>query len=96
MGGVIVPGKKEEHLLNLTVIVSGAATQVKVNIEEKLDHVAREALRESGNAGQAPDRWELRKASGELLDMAMRTGDAGLSDGDTLTLQPKSGHGGER
>jgi len=91
-----MPGKSDEHHLDLTVVVSGAATQVTVNAEEKLEHVAREALHQSGNAGQAPDRWELRTASGELLNMSVAAGDAGLTDGDTLTLQPKSGHGGGR
>lgn len=83
-----------DNQLEIFVIVSGARTEVRVNVHEKLQNVVREALRESGNAGQAVDQWELRRESGELLDQELRAGDAGLVDGAVLTLQPRAGVGG--
>jgi len=85
---------RPDRHLDLVVVVSGVATPVRVNVNERLEQVVREALRESGNAGQPPEQWELRRESGEPLDQSLRVGDAGLTDGATLTLQPRAGAGG--
>lgn len=83
-----------DNQIQVTVIVSGTAVPVSVNPNQKVTQLIREALRETGNQGQAPDQWELRRESGEVLDQTARVGDIGLVDGDTLTLQPRVGAGG--
>ena len=83
-----------DNNLDLIVIVSGSRAEVRVNVHQTLQHVVQEALRETGNVGQAPDQWELRRESGELLDQELRAGESGLVDGAVLTLQPRAGVGG--
>jgi hypothetical protein len=83
-----------DNQIHLTVIVSGTSISVTVNPHQKVEQLVREALRESGNQGQSPESWELRRESGEVLDQNARLGDVGLSDGDILTLQPRVGAGG--
>lgn len=80
--------------LNLIIVVSGAPRPVRVNLNEKLEHAASEALRESGNAGQPADNFELRTDDGTLLDQSQRAGQVGLRDGQTLFLNPRAGAGG--
>jgi len=89
-----MPGKKDEHHLTLVVLVSGAPVEVSVNVQQKVRQLVQEALVKSGNAGQGLDRWELRTAAGSVLPLDSDVADAGLSDGDRLTLQPQSGEGG--
>lgn len=83
-----------DNQIELTVIVSGTSVSVSVNPNQKVEQLIREALRKSGNQGQAPEKWELRLESGEVLDQKTQVGDSGLADGDTLTLQPRVGAGG--
>ena len=83
-----------DNQIELTVIVSGSDVAVTVNPSQRVEHVIREALRESGNQGQPVDQWELRRESGEVLNPGDRVGDIGLADGDVLTLQPRVGAGG--
>jgi len=92
-GSMPTQDRPDRHL-DLVVVVSGVATPVRANVNQRLEHVVREALRESGNAGQPPEDWELRRENGELLDQSLRVGDAGLADGAVLTLQPRAGAGG--
>lgn len=85
---------QQDNHLDLVIVVSGAPQPVRVNNHQSLEHVVREALRESGNAGQPPEDWELRTEDGALLSLDVRAGDAGLHDGQTLFLSPKAGAGG--
>ena len=80
--------------LDLIVVVSGSPHPVRVNVHQTLEHVVAEALRESGNVGQPPADWELRTEDGMLLDQAMRVDAAGLHEGQTLFLSPRTGAGG--
>lgn len=80
--------------INITVIVSGQPTSVKVNRHQKVDQIIKEALRETGNQGQPSSEWELRTSSGALISLEKDVDDAGITDGATLYLSPRAGAGG--
>ena len=80
--------------LELTVVVSGQATALKVNSNQSVEHLVKEALKESGNKGQPPSEWELRTSDGTLIDHELSIGDAGITVGSTLFLSPRAGAGG--
>ncbi len=82
--------------LEVTVVVSGQSQTIRINVHQKLEHLVREALHASGNAGQAPSEWELRTEQGMLLDQDARASDAGIVSGVTLFLNPQTGVGGQQ
>lgn len=85
---------KPDKKFDLTVVVSGQAAQVTVNHNQTVRHLVEKALRESGNQGQAADQWELRTESGTLIEQSLQVDEAGLHEGITLFLNPKTGAGG--
>lgn len=85
---------KPDNNLDLVVVVSGAPEAVRINVHQTLEHVVKEALRESGNSGQPPEDWELRNEGGQLLELHLTPPQAGLREGQTLFLSPKAGAGG--
>lgn len=87
-----MPGKHEE--IRVVVVVSGQPEHIQVNLEERLEHLVRIALERSGNQGQAPSGWELRREDGALLDQSETVGEARIPDGATLFLNPQAGAGG--
>ena len=80
--------------INLIVVVSGQPASVKVNVHQKVEHLVQEALKQSGNKGQAPGDWELRRSDGGFIDQSATVEGAGIADGTTLYLSPKAGAGG--
>lgn len=82
--------------ISVQVVVSGQPTTIKTNPHQMVEHLVKEALKESGNKGQAPTEWELRTSDGTLLDQALAIGAAGIVDGTTLFLSPRAGAGGDR
>lgn len=80
--------------INVQVVVSGQATDLKVNTNQTIEQLVKEALKESGNKGQPPSEWELRLPDGTLIDQSLRVADAGIANGATLFLNPKAGAGG--
>jgi hypothetical protein len=80
--------------LRLVIVVSGQPVAVKENVHQTGEHLVREALRRSGNEGQLPSDWELRKADGNLIDQTIPLGDSGILEGMTLYLSPAAGAGG--
>jgi hypothetical protein len=85
---------KTDNHLELVIVVSGVPRAVEANAHEPLRNVVREVLRDSGDAGRAPEDFELRTDDGRLLDLGSKGTDAGLKDGDTLFLNPRAGAGG--
>ncbi len=83
-----------DNNITLKVIVSGQSVSVKVNVHQKVDHLVREALNESGNKGQPPGGWELRSLDGALVEQALTIEAAKIVDGMTLYLNPQAGAGG--
>ena len=84
-----------EQNIEVIVVVSGQPQHFKVNVHQKLEQLVREALQKSGNEGQPPSDWELRREDGALLDQDTRVRDAGVAAGVTLFLNPKAGAGGD-
>jgi len=85
---------RPDNHLDLRIVVSGVEQLVRINNREPLAQAVREALRQSGNAGQPPEDWELRTEAGVLLSMDVRADQSGLSDGQVLFLSPRAGAGG--
>lgn len=83
-----------DNNLTLNVVVSGQPTAVRVNRNQSIEHLIKEALKESGNKGQPSQDWELRTTDGILIEQALRIDAAGLVDGMTLYLSPRAGAGG--
>jgi len=75
----------------ITIVVNGQPTQVVANPEASVLSVIEPALRQTGNAGQPAENWELRDQEGKLL-----TAEDKVEDflGDTLFLNLKAGIGG--
>jgi hypothetical protein len=85
---------KSENI-DVHVVVSGQPTTLKANIHQTVEHLVKEALKESGNKGQPPADWELRTTDGTLIDQSLAIGAAGVVDGATLFLSPRAGAGGD-
>jgi hypothetical protein len=79
---------------DVEVVVSGQTFTIKVNENQKVEQLVKEALKESGNKGQPPSEWELRTTDGALIDQSLRIEDAGIVPGATLYLSPRAGAGG--
>ena len=80
--------------IEITIVVSGQPERLKINEHQRLEHLVREALARSGNEGQLPSDWELRTEDGKLLDQEQTVAHAGIVNGQTLFLSPKTGAGG--
>lgn len=80
--------------ISITVVVSGQPIDVTLNVNQKIEHLVREALKNSGNQGQPAEDWELRSADGSLYDAGAKIEDAGIVDGTTVYLNPRAGAGG--
>lgn len=87
-----MPGHEEKILL--TVIVNGQPTEVTAESTTPLHVVIVRALEQTGNQGQPPAKWELRDASGVILDPQQTVGDYGFVSGTRLFLNLKAGVGG--
>jgi hypothetical protein len=80
--------------LDLVVVVSGVPRPASVAEGEKLHKLVKEVLAESGDAGRAPDEFELRTENGATLALHLTIHEAGLVNGQTLFLNPRAGAGG--
>lgn len=86
---------KSENI-DVQVVVSGQPTTIRTNINQFVEQLVKEALKESGNKGQPPSEWELRTSDGTLVDQSLKVGAAAIVDGTTLFLSPRAGAGGDR
>lgn len=82
-----------EHL-DLTVIVNGTPTQVRVEKDAKVEHVIIKALEQTGNKGQPPSNWELRTEQGAILEPHRTLEHYHIQSGARLFLNLKAGVGG--
>lgn len=82
---------KDEHKLDLKVIVSGKEIVISTNTNAPLRSVAEKALTDTGNVGQDLSRWEMTTPAGVVLNFDTKVGDANLKNGDTLLLNPRAG-----
>ena len=66
----------QKENFDVTVVVSGQPTNIKTNVHQSVEHLVKEALKESGNKGQPPAEWELRTSDGALIDQSLNVGAA--------------------
>lgn len=78
----------------ISVIVNGQPVDVEANVKAPLIPVVEHALNQSGNSGQPLENWELRDASGQVLDLNRKVEDYGFTNGVKLFLNLKAGVGG--
>jgi hypothetical protein len=81
--------------ITVVVVVSGEDVEVTVQTHQDVSKLVREALRESGNAGQPPEDWVLKGDAGEIAQDQTITA-AGIVDGMKLRLTPEAGEGGHQ
>ena len=67
---------------------------VDVNIKAPLHVAVHKALRETGNTGRPFEEWEVRDASGALLESNRTPQELRLTNGSRLFLSLKVGAGG--
>jgi hypothetical protein len=89
--GVIMPNSNE---IELNIVVNGQPVMVKANVEAPVSTLIEHALKQSGNSGQPISNWELRDASGQILDPTRKIESYSLQSGATLFLNLKAGIGG--
>lgn len=86
----------EPHKITVTVVVSGARISATENSNQKVAHLIREALKEAGIPHPKVEDWTLRFGDGgAAIDPDLHIGEAGITDGATLFLDPDEGGGGE-
>ena len=78
----------------ITIVVNGQPVDVKVGLDEQIGEAVADALKDSGNSGQPPERWELRDESGQSIDTGKKIGESGITAGAKLFLNLKAGVGG--
>jgi hypothetical protein len=83
-----------ERKITLAFIINGENFAVKTNVEAPLREAVSRALSESRNTGRPPNEWEVRDASGVLLETNRKISDLGLKDGTRLFLSLRVGAGG--
>lgn len=82
------------HELKLKVVVNGQPLEVTGNENAPLRTVINKALEVSGNSGQPVENWELRDASGQVLDPARKLSELQFAADVTVFLNLKAGVGG--
>ncbi len=82
--------------VNLTVVVSGQTTSLMgIAVTAPLSFVVARARHQTSNYGRGEADWELRDASGVVLNLELTIAEVGLADNQLLYLQPRAGWGGE-
>jgi hypothetical protein len=66
-----IPAPEGAHVL---IIVNGEDVAVPVAAGESLSHARALALQQTKNTGRPPEEWEIRSATGRLLDPWARLG----------------------
>lgn len=79
---------------DLTVVVNGLPTIVRVRKTECLHNLRKRALIQTNNAGQPPENWEIRNAMGTLLNLEATPEELLFPNNTTLFLNLHAGVGG--
>ena len=80
--------------IEITIIVNGQPVPIKIDVSEQIRVAVKAALERSGNTGQPFENWELRDASGQVIDFDKKIGNLDIKDGAKLFLNLKAGVGG--
>lgn len=86
--------KDKDNDIDLIVVVNGQPIPIEAKKHELLRTVAEHALVKSGNSGQPIDNWEMRDATGNILDLGRTVGEYHFHDGTKIFLSLKAGVGG--
>lgn len=81
--------------IEFTIVVNGQPVPVKVFIYDEVRVAVKQALDESNNSGQPLANWELRDASGHVLDTGRKIANSDIKEGAKLFLNLKAGVGGD-
>ena len=83
-----------DKLIEVTIIVNGQPIKIEVKPDTLIQTAVIAALKDSGNSGQPLENWELRDASGQVVDLDKRVEDVVPKEGTELFLSLKAGVGG--
>lgn len=83
-----------ENHLDIEVIVNGQPITISANKNAPLRSIIGQTLAMTGNAGQPPENWELRDASGVLLPLDQKIESFNFPPNVRLFLNLKAGVGG--
>jgi hypothetical protein len=75
----------------ITIVVNGQPTQIEANPNASVQSLIDPALRQTGNAGQPPENWELRDGQGHEVSHQDKVESF---VGQTLFLNLRAGIGG--
>ena len=85
---------EKNHKLRIVFIINGVDFSIDANVNAPLMEAVQQALAESKNTGRESDEWEVRDASGVLLEKHRTPKDIGLLEGVRLFLSLRVGAGG--
>lgn len=80
--------------IEITVVVNGEPVQTKIDVNDPISKIVEEVLEKTGNTGQPAKDWEIRDASGNIVDLDKTAVALDLKPGATLYLSLKAGIGG--
>jgi Protein of Unknown function (DUF2604) len=86
--------RERGHAFILIFIINGQDYPTRVDPRLALSIAVHQVLKESGNTGRPAEEWEVRDASGVLLETNRSPHDLGLHDRARLFLSLKVGAGG--
>ena len=86
--------RHKSHEFLLLFIINGQDFPVAVDFHAPLMTAVVKALTESGNTGRPPEEWEVRNASGVLLETSRTPEELRLHDETRRFLSLKVGAGG--
>lgn len=92
MGDLRMPAPKKD---TITIVVNGTAVEVKANDNAPLHTIVNKALADTQNSGQPATNWDLKTASGQILDQSKKIGEFNFPENVVLYLSLKAGAGGE-
>lgn len=84
----------KDQKIKIIFIINGQDFPIEANVNAPLMEAVERALAESDNKGRPPDEWEVRDASGVLLEKNRTLKDLGLHEGARLFLSLRVGAGG--
>ena len=84
----------KDQKIKIIFIINGQDYPIEANVHAPLMVAVQHALNESDNKGRPPEEWEVRDASGVLLETNRTPKELGLSEGVRLFLSLRVGAGG--
>lgn len=89
-------GGSQDKKISITVIVSGTATIVEVNSNQKIKVIANKALEQTGNTARPLSDWTVKTKEGSVLNLDSTVKDNHLVDGAVVVMSLSAGVGGNK